>query len=113
MLVTSSFRTTTNVAGAIVTPAIRSNHLAGHAIDMNVVYDNGTKSANSKVLAKYPSVPEPVRRFINSIILDPGLRWGGQFNTPDVVHIDDGLNQNDANWRKRYKAMQEAIQMGG
>lgn len=52
--VTSSFRTTTNVKGAIVKPATFSNHLAGHGIDMNVLYGN-SKMANSKVLAKYPS----------------------------------------------------------
>ncbi|MEP7253536.1 MAG: peptidoglycan-binding protein, partial [Ginsengibacter sp.] len=31
--VTSSFRTSSNVGGAIVKPATRSNHMAGHAID--------------------------------------------------------------------------------
>lgn len=36
--VTNSFRTSSNVAGAIVKPATRSNHMAGHAIDMNMVY---------------------------------------------------------------------------
>ena len=63
--VTSSFRTTTNVHGAIVKPATRSNHLAGHAIDMNVIYGNG-KWANSKVLIQYPKVPGPVKTFIQS-----------------------------------------------
>jgi peptidoglycan hydrolase-like protein with peptidoglycan-binding domain len=110
--VTSSFRTTTNVKGAIVKPATRSNHLAGHAIDMNVVYDNKTKMANSVMLGKYPAVPEPVRLFIKSIIDEPGLRWGGQFNTKDPVHIDDGLNGDMAKWDKRYQAMQKAVQLG-
>jgi peptidoglycan hydrolase-like protein with peptidoglycan-binding domain len=110
--VTSSFRTSTNVKGAIVKPATRSNHLAGHAIDMNVVYDNKTKMANSAMLGKYPAVPEPVRLFIKSIIDDAGLRWGGQFNAKDPVHIDDGLNGDMAKWDKRYKAMQKAVQLG-
>ncbi len=60
--VTSSFRTTTNVQGAIVKTATFSNHLAGHGIDMNIQYGNN-KFANSKVLNKYPSVPEPVKLF--------------------------------------------------
>ncbi len=109
--VTSSFRTTTNVQGAIVKPATYSNHLAGHGIDMNVSYNNG-KLANSKLLTKYPSVPDPVRRFLKSIIDDPNLRWGGNFNTKDPVHIDDHLNKNRMIWRKRYEVMQRAVQLG-
>ncbi|MDF1695115.1 MAG: peptidoglycan-binding protein [Saprospiraceae bacterium] len=109
--VTSSFRTTTNVAGAIVTPATRSNHLAGHGIDMNIKYGNGG-FANSKVLTKYPDVPAPVRQFLTSIIDDPALRWGGNFSEKDPVHIDDGLNQNGPAWDKRYELMQKAVQLG-
>ncbi len=108
--VTSSFRTSTNVGGAIVTPATFSNHLAGHAIDMNVVYDGGSKFANSGVLAKYPNVPAPVKQFIKSIIDDPALRWGGSFSIKDPVHIDDHLNSDMAQWKKRYLAMQKAVQ---
>lgn len=109
--VTSSFRTTTNVRGAIVKPATFSNHLAGHAIDMNVLYNNGNW-ANSRVLAKYPSVPDPVRQFLKSIIDDPELRWGGRFRTRDPVHIDDHLNKDMEVWNKRYEAMQKAVQLG-
>ena len=109
--VTSSFRTTTNVRGAIVKPATFSNHLAGHGIDMNVRYGNG-QFANSKVLAKYPNVPEPVKQFLKAIIDDPKLRWGGKFNTKDPVHIDDHLNKDRAAWKKRYEAMQKAVQLG-
>jgi peptidoglycan hydrolase-like protein with peptidoglycan-binding domain len=112
VFVTSSFRTSSNVGGAIVKPATRSNHMAGHAIDMNVIYDNG-KSANSKELGKYPAVAEPVRRFIKSIIDDPDLRWGGTFQDIDTVHIDDHLNKDMALWDKRYQAMQKAVQLGG
>lgn len=110
--VTSSFRTSSNVAGAIVKPATRSNHMAGHAIDMNVIYDSKTKSANSVMLGKYPNVPEPVRLFIKSIIDEKSLRWGGKFKTKDPVHIDDGLNGDMAKWDKRYQAMQKAVQLG-
>lgn len=108
--VTSAFRTSSNVKGAIVKPATRSNHMAGHAIDMNVIYDN--KNANSSMLAKYPNVPAPVKQFLKSVIDDEGLRWGGLFNTKDPVHIDDGLNGDIAKWDKRYQAMQKAVQLG-
>jgi peptidoglycan hydrolase-like protein with peptidoglycan-binding domain len=110
--VTSSFRTSSNVGGAIVKPATRSNHMAGHAIDMNLVYGNGKKSANSVELGMYPAVAEPVRRFIKFIIDDPELRWGGQFQDKDTVHIDDNLNKDLAVWDKRYQAMQKAVQLG-
>jgi len=112
LYINSSFRTTTNVQGAIVTPAKKSNHLAGHAIDMNMIYGNGTMLHSSKA-GKYPDVPEPVRKFLKSIIDDPDLRWGGNFNTKDPVHIDDGLNlKNRTKWEERYKAMQRAVQLG-
>ena len=109
--ITSSFRTSSNVSGAIVTPATRSNHMAGHGIDMNVIYDNN-QWANSTKLRKYPNVPHPVKLFIKAIIDDPTLRWGGTFRVKDVVHIDDGLNRDRAQWDKRYKAMQKAVQLG-
>lgn len=109
--VTSSFRTTTNVKGAIVKPATHSNHLAGHGIDMNIKYGNN-KLANSKMLFKYPNVPAPVKQFLQAIIDDPELRWGGEFSSKDPVHIDDGLNQDMKKWKKRYNVMQKAVQLG-
>ncbi|PCJ94419.1 MAG: hypothetical protein COA50_11700 [Flavobacteriaceae bacterium] len=112
VFVTSSFRTSTNVRGAIVKPATRSNHMAGHGIDMNIIYGND-QFANSKVLNKYPSVAEPVRRFIKFILDDPSLRWGGEFRIKDVVHIDDGLNKNRNKWDERYQAIQQAVQLAG
>lgn len=110
IFVTSAFRTSTNVQGAIVTPAKKSNHLAGHAIDMNVMHGNG-QLANSSILRQYPNVPEPVRLFIKAVIDDPKLRWGQSFNDP--VHIDDHLNKDLSKWEKRYQAMQQAVQLGG
>lgn len=107
--VTSAFRTTAIVPGAIVTPAKKSNHMAGHAIDMNVIHGNG-QFANSTVLRQYPNVPEPVRLFLKAVIDDPALRWGQSFNDP--VHIDDHLNKDLSKWEKRYKAMQTAVQLG-
>lgn len=109
--VTSSFRTTTIVAGAIVRPATYSNHLVGHGIDMNLIYGK-RKWANSTELAKYPRVDRPVAKFLKAIIKDKDLRWGGTFRNKDAVHIDDGYNQNMKKWRKRYKVMQEAAQLG-
>ncbi|NNE76036.1 MAG: peptidoglycan-binding protein, partial [Pricia sp.] len=99
------------VNGAIVAPATYSNHLAGHGIDINVIYGNN-EWANSWVLRKYPSVPEPVRHFLKSVIDDPDLRWGGEFRNSDPVHIDDHLNKDMDVWNQRYQAMQRAVQLG-
>src|SRR5436190_15168508 len=48
VVITSSLRMDTNVAGAIVTPAQMSNHLIGHAIDCNVKSKTTGEYFNSK-----------------------------------------------------------------
>lgn len=90
--VTSSIRDPEGgVENAIVEPSKRSNHFVGHAIDMNLQLDSGA-FFNSGKLKKLTEQPEEVRDFIKMVQDDPALRWGGDFSTPDVVHIDDGLN---------------------
>ncbi|MFT7223147.1 MAG: hypothetical protein ACI82Z_000680 [Cellvibrionaceae bacterium] len=90
--VTSSSRNINQqVKGAIVPPASRSCHHVGHAIDMNVQFA-GTLY-NSKKLRKsnFKNLPESISGFIQSMRKDIELRWGGDFNTEDPVHIDDDL----------------------
>ncbi|SMO76619.1 D-alanyl-D-alanine carboxypeptidase [Geodermatophilus aquaeductus] len=110
--VTSSFRTSTVVPGAVVTPATMSNHLAGHAIDMNVKYGAGKTSwCNSTCLGGSP--PAGVKEFIAAVRGDAGLRWGGDFTIKDPVHVDDGLNVNDAAaYTARHQATQQARTSG-
>lgn len=102
--VTNAYRRDTHVPGAIVPPASMSNHKVGHAIDMNLKYDGG-KNANSVYM--HPSNRDnwvaPVRGFLDDIINDPSLKWGGEFHTNvDPVHIDDRLNHNDPEeWHKQ------------
>uniref|UniRef100_A0A914URT2 Peptidase M15C domain-containing protein n=1 Tax=Plectus sambesii TaxID=2011161 RepID=A0A914URT2_9BILA len=100
LYITSSFRKDTNIHGStVVPPASKSNHMVGHAIDMNVVYSGGF--CNSVCLSG--QLPAPVAAFINKIRQDPALRWGGDFSEPDVVHIDDGLNINNPDeWDREY-----------
>lgn len=109
LYVTSSFRKTAKVKGAIVTPAEKSNHMIGHAIDMNVDYGKGYSSrCNSACLkATNKNRPVAVTNFIKKIQEDEDLRWGGDFNTADPVHIDDGLNvKNAAKWEGKYQITQ-------
>ncbi len=111
--VTSSLRSSSNVAGAIVTPAKKSNHMAGHAIDMNIRFGpTHTNWANSKYLKKSnePNWDPAVAGFINDIRQDSNLRWGGDFRAEDPVHIDDHLNKDLDAWEERYHAVQSALQ---
>jgi len=101
--VTSSYRKDANVANAIVTPSKMSNHMVGHAIDMNVRYGDDHKNwCNSAALSK-PTLPEPVAKFIGLIRADGELRWGGDFRKKDSVHIDDYYNKNADNWKKKFE----------
>ena len=106
--VVSAYRKDANVANAIVTPSKMSNHMVGHAIDVNVRYGvNHTKWCKSVELAK-PTLPEPVAKFIGLIRADEELRWGGDFRTKDSVHIDDYYNKNADNWKKKFQKIHQA-----
>ncbi|GHV20694.1 hypothetical protein FACS189494_04980 [Spirochaetia bacterium] len=80
------------VHDAIVPPSATSNHLVGHAVDINIRY-NG-KLYNSTGLEQFSSLPQAIKNFINGCKSN-GMRWGGDFSTKDPVHFDDGLNLNN------------------
>ena len=101
LFITSSHRTSTYVPGAIVTPAMMSNHLVGHAIDCNI--EDGKSFWNSKLLAG--TLSGNVKDFIEKVQADKILRWGGDFHTRDVVHFDDGLNITNADiWHQLFNS---------
>ena len=90
--VTSSTRNINQqVNGAIVKPTDKSCQHIGHAIDMNVMYLG--ELYNSKTLKKsnFKNLPDVITDFIKMIRDDKQLRWGGDFNTEDPVHIDDNF----------------------
>ena len=104
--VTSSFRTSSNSQIRQISPATRSRHLIGYAIDVNVKYAD--KFYNSRLLSKYPNdLPDPVVEFIQHIIDDPLLEWGGHFNVKDPVHI--GLIATEEEYDKIYLEMVDGI----
>ncbi|MEI6056451.1 MAG: M15 family metallopeptidase [Lentisphaerota bacterium] len=108
--VTSSFRTPDQIlTGTIVHSSKRSNHLAGHAIDMNVFYNGDLYDSNLLRKSNLKNRPCNVRNFINDIRKDKTLRWGGDFKDQDPVHIDDNLNSDPNAWQARFDACQYGI----
>jgi hypothetical protein len=108
LFVTSSFRKANQkVNGAIVPPAERSNHLAGHAIDMNI--ESNGKWYDSKLMRRenLKNLPHNIQNFFNDIRKDKKLRWGGDFSIQDPVHIDDHLNKNHKAWQERFNIVQK------
>jgi hypothetical protein len=104
IFVTSSTREPgRTVTGAIVPPASRSNHLIGHAIDMNVRFDGRLFDSTALKRDTLSNLPAAVREFIELVRADATLRWGGDFNPEDPVHFDDGLNRRDpALWDSKF-----------
>ncbi len=113
--VTNAYRRGTHVPGAIVKPASMSNHKVGHAIDMNLIFGNG-ELANSTYMhpSNRSNWASPVKGFLDDIINDPELRWGGTFGTGiDPVHIDDDLNHKDPDeWHKQRALTVKAFDSG-
>jgi hypothetical protein len=105
--VVSSFREPDRApSGAIVPPATRSNHFVGHAIDMNVKSPSGFFNSQKLKRADLAALPAEVRGFIQKVRDDPDLRWGGDFNPQDPVHIDDGLNRtHPARWQSKLDSL--------
>lgn len=107
LIITNSFRIPgQKLTGTIVSPAKKSNHLVGHAIDFKLNYSGG--NCDAECLAKYPNVPQPVKNFLKLILEYPGLRWGGTFKKePDPIHIDDGFNlKTPIEWDNLYTKIQ-------
>lgn len=87
------------VSGNIVPPATRSNHLVGHAIDMNLRSNNGFYNSIKLKKSNFSNLPQDIKKLINLIREDSILRWGGDFSKEDPVHIDDNLNhRNPQRW---------------
>ena len=94
------------IDGKIVEVASFSNHFVGHAIDVNFIGSDGS-FCNSGCLEDALQ-HESINNFINLVRADSLLRWGGDFNDADVVHLDASLNIRDkARWLFIYKKIHE------
>jgi Putative peptidoglycan binding domain/D-alanyl-D-alanine carboxypeptidase len=111
IFVTSSARSIADpVSGAIVRPAGKSNHLIGHAIDMNILFNGNLFNSNALDRNNFNSIPQEIKNFLNKVDSDPILRWGGKFIPKDPVHIDDGLNLRDSDvWNDKFPIIQSQL----
>lgn len=85
-------------SGAVVPPATKSQHLVGHAVDLNIV-DGETVNTTSMFSAGNQT--DNADKFI-AAAKGEGLRWGGDFNDADPPHFDDYLNPNSEDYNMTY-----------
>lgn len=107
--ITSSFRKQNQeLTDTIVRPAKNSNHLIGHAIDMNLEWNGRWYDSKLLIRNNLVYLPQNIQDFVNSIRNDKVLKWGGDFSQQDPVHIDDNTNQNYCDcWHRLYTLYQE------
>ena len=100
LIVIQSYRNENQkISRNIVKPAKLSNHLAGFAIDFNIKRNNKIYLSNHLKKRNLSKSHVNVQNFINDIRENKNLRWGGDFQIEDPVHIDVPLNQmNKAKW---------------
>lgn len=80
--------------GAVVPPAAKSQHLVGHAVDLNIV-DGSTVNTTAMFISGNET--DNADDFI-AAVKTKGLRWGGDFSKPDPPHFDDYLNPNSEDY---------------
>jgi len=107
IVVTNSFRCPSDqLTGTVVVPSKCSNHLVGHAIDMNVQANGRLWRSVDMVKSSWSHLPQSVIDFLNKVRRDGQLRWGGDFVRPDTVHIDDDLWRRDSTaWMQKYRTL--------
>ncbi|MBD0403717.1 M15 family metallopeptidase [Flammeovirga sp. EKP202] len=102
LIINQSYRSDKHsVKGAIVKPGKQSNHLAGFAIDFNIINDGKKYLSNELKRDRLSKLPVDIQNFINAIRQDKSLRWGGDFRNEDPIHIDSPLNlKNRVHWKQ-------------
>lgn len=109
--INSSYRANAeNINGAVVKPARRSNHMVGFAIDCNLVDSKGAEWSSGMMKIFCPNDPlynprivNEISQFIGLVRRSKTLRYGGDFQTPDPIHYDTGINiSNPTKWDELY-----------
>lgn len=107
LFVTSSFRRSSSVSGTVVSPAEKSNHMVGHAIDFNIDYSGGRANYNYLRKSNEENWDKDVAGFIKDVKDDPVLRWGGDLVPEDPIHIDDEYNSDLEVWEQKFVIVQK------
>ena len=94
-----------HVSGAVVTPATRSQHLIGHAIDCNIV-DGSRWNNSADFLNRRQSAAADA--FISNMKA-AGFRWGGEFSNPDTPHFDKQVAPHSETYNYKYYFNQRSI----
>jgi hypothetical protein len=93
--------------GAVVTPATKSQHLIGHAIDLNLKYSGTTYISSHYKSGNYP---DEIQGFIDDAV-NKGLRWGGNFANMDAPHYDLKVDANTFDYEAKYYFNQKSINL--
>lgn len=93
------------VTSAVVTPASKSQHLIGHAIDCNIV--DGDNWNTSKTF-KEKKESEKAKKFI-VYMKEKGMRWGGNFSNIDTPHFDKQVLSSSFDYDCKYFFNQRMI----
>jgi hypothetical protein len=95
------------VSGAVVTPAKKSQHLIGHALDCNIVdgdnWNNSTAFKNKKETNKAKELITELK--------DLNYRWGGDFTPVDTPHFDIKIDHNTFTYEAKFFLNQRMISL--
>ena len=75
-----------------------------------ILYLYTTNNAYLYTTGKYEEAMNPVKCFLQKVVNDPVLVWGGTFTRRDPVHVDDRYHVyllNKHNYKK-YRALTQA-----
>lgn len=96
------------VTGSVVTPATKSQHLIGHAIDCNIV-DGG--NWNNSLAFKTNKATDNAKKLIKEL-KKSGYRWGGDFGKADSPHFDKKLSSTEFSYDAKFFLNQRMVSEG-
>ncbi len=95
------------VTGAVVSPAQKSQHLIGHALDCNIVDgDNWNNSTTFKNKEETDNA-----KGLISAMKNLEYRWGGDFTPIDTPHFDLKIDHNTFDYEAKYFFNQRMISL--
>jgi uncharacterized protein YcbK (DUF882 family) len=95
------------VSGAVVTPAKKSQHLIGHALDCNIVDGNNW---NNSTAFKNKTETDKAKELI-TILKGLNYRWGGDFIPVDTPHFDKKIDPNTFAYEAKFFLNQRMISL--